>query len=197
MRIPRVSGLARARAALRGLAACAALAGGIGAAETAAAVSVFTLDLAPSSSAGGAPLVGSIAVAIGSLPLAGNATLQLTDVSASAGGASISLDPSIPSAGLGVVHADGSFLIPTLFLEVDAGGGPQDLAVPDVTGTLAFSDAGATLVRLETSFDVDAGDPPATLSVQVIATPEPGVAGLLAIGLLLLRVGRARPEEAR
>jgi hypothetical protein len=182
---------------LRWLVACAALGGGVGSAATASALSMFTLDLAPSSAVGGAPLVGSIAVAIGSLPLVGNTTLQLTDVSASAGGTSISLDPSIPTAGLGIAHADGSFLIPTLFLQVDAGGGPQDLAIPDVTGTLDFSDAGATLVRLETGFDVDAGDPPTTLSVHVVATPEPGAAGLLAIGLLLLSVGRAPAKEAR
>ena len=196
MRFPTMRGLARGQV-LRWLVACAALGGGVGSGATARALSVFTLDLAPSSSIGGAPLVGSIAVAIGSLPLSGNTTLQLTDVSASAGGASISLDPSIPTAGLGVAHADGSFLIPTLFLQVDAGGGPEDLAIPDVAGTLAFSDAGATLVRLETRFDVDAGDPPATLSVEVVATPEPGAAGLLAIGLLLLSIGRTRLEETR
>ena len=182
---------------IRGWKALALLGGMLGSAGPAAALSVFTLDLAPSSSVGGEPLAGSLTVAIGTLPLAGNTTLQLTDVAATAGGGSFSLDPSIPTAGLGVAHADGSFLIPTLFLRVDVGTGPLDLAIPNVTGTLELSNGGLTLTRLETAFDVDAGDPPESIPVRVVATPEPVAAWLVGLGLLLLSLGRAVPEISR
>jgi len=163
----------------------------------AAALTVFQLGLAAPSAAGGAPLSGSLRVAIGALPLTSNTTLQLTEVSVdTAGGAHLSLDPDIASAGLGVLFAGGSFLIPTLFLRVDDGSLAQDLAVPNVTGMLAFAEGGLALAQLESVFDVDAG-PTGPVEVHVVATPEPAAAWLVAAGLAALAVRPARVERGR
>jgi hypothetical protein len=179
--------------AAAGLVLCSAIA----AASPAAALS-FTLPLvAPSAITpmGGSaqPLSGSLVVAIGTLPAVSNTTFQLTDVSVAGGGATFALDPSVPSAGLGVLHPDGSFLFPTLFLQVDDGSGPQDLAIPNVTGLASFSGGGTALVGLDASFDVDS--PSGTLAVRVVAAPEPATLLLVAAGLATLRA--ARRERAR
>jgi len=176
--------------AAAGLALCSAIA----AASPAAALSVFALPLvAPSAITpmGGSaePLSGSLVVAIGTLPAVANTTFQLTDVSVVASdGTTFALDPSVPSAGLGVLHPDGSFLFPTLFLQVDDGSGPQDLAIPNVTGLASFSGGGTALVGLDASFDVDS--PSGTLAVRVVAAPEPATLFLVAAGLAALRGGR-------
>jgi hypothetical protein len=170
-------------------------------ASPATALSIATLPLVPPSAitpSGGSaqPLSGSLTVAIGSLALVANTTLQLTDVSvAASGGASFALDPAVASAGLGVLHPDGTFLIPTLFLEVDAGSGPQDLAIPNVTGTVGISAGGAAILALDSSFDVDS--PAGLLAVRVVAAPEPATAGLVAIGLAVLALRGARQEPSR
>jgi MYXO-CTERM domain-containing protein len=96
----------------------------------------------------------------------------------------------IPAAGLGVLAADGSFLIPTLFLVVDAGTGPLDLAIPDLEGQLDFDDP--ALLRLETSFAVDTLGPDGIVTVTVVATPEPGPALLALLALAALGATRAR-----
>ena len=170
-------------------------------ATPAAALSIFTLPLvAPSAITpeGGSPepLAGTLTVAIGSLPLVANTTLELTDVSVATGsGATFALDPGVASAGLGVLHPDGSFLIPTLFLQVDVGSGPQDLAIPNVTGTASFSGGGSVLVGLDTAFDVDS--PSGALAVRVVAAPEPATFVLLAIGLVGVALRGARQEISR
>jgi hypothetical protein len=167
-------------------------------ARPAAALSVFQLELVPPSAAGGQPLGGSLGVAIGSLPLVSNTTLELTGVSVdAAGGAHFSLDPDVASAGLGVLFANGSFLIPTLFLRIDDGAAAQDLAVPNVTGMLAFSDGGLVLAQLESAFDVDAGGMAGPVEVHVVATPEPAAVWLVAAGLAALAARPARREIAR
>jgi len=171
------------------------------AATPAAALSIFTLPLvAPSAITpeGGSPepLAGTLTVAIGSLPLVANTTLELTDVAvATGGGATFALDPGVASAGLGVLHPDGSLLIPTLFLQVDVGSGPQDLAIPNVTGTASFSGGGTALVGLDSAFDVDS--PSGLLAVRVVAAPEPASFGLLALGLAGVALRRARQELSR
>jgi hypothetical protein len=170
-------------------------------ASPATALSIFTLPLvAPSAitpSGGPAePLAGSLTIAIGSLPLVANTSLQLTDVSvATSGGATFALDPDVPSAGLGVLHPDGSFLIPTLFLRVDVGSGPEDLAIPNVTGTTSFSGGGTTLVGLDSSFDVDS--PAGPLAVRVVAAPEPATICFVAVGLVAVALRGARKEFSR
>ena len=166
-----------------------------------AALSIATLPLvAPSAiireSAPAQPLTGSLTVAIGTLPALANTTLELTDISvAASGGAIFALDPNVASAGLGVLHPDGSFLIPTLFLQVDVGSGPQELAIPNVTGTASFASGGATLVGLDSSFDVDS--PVGLLAVHVVAAPEPATACLLAFAFAGVVLHGARQELPR
>lgn len=159
-----------------------AIAGALAAAAPARAVP-FSLALAPPSAIGGVPLAGSLALDVASIPVAAPAVLRLTDVSASGGGAAIALDESVLSPGLGVVQPDGSFLIPTLFLRVDHGSGPFDLAIPNVTGTLVFGTSGG-VVGLASSFDIDTGS--GIVTAVVAAVPEPGTALLLASGLAAL-----------
>jgi hypothetical protein len=94
------------------------------------------------------------------------------------------------------VQADGSFSIPTLFLRVDEGLGPFDLAVPNVTGSLAF-DPDGDVIGLASSFEIEtsAGIQLVTVTAQI---PEPGTALLVALGLSLVATrSRARQEIAR
>lgn len=178
--------------------ALAAIAGLVlGAAAPAAHAAVFgPLDFVTPSDVGGEPLTGDLTVDVASVPVVGPTAMRLTDVSATAGGFTITLDPTLATPALGAVQADGSFLIPTLFLRLDAGSGPFDLAIPNVTGTLAFDLAGA-VTGLASSFEIDTGSGIAlvTLTAQI---PEPGTALLIALGLSLVATrSRARQEIAR
>ncbi|MDJ0850525.1 MAG: PEP-CTERM sorting domain-containing protein [Myxococcota bacterium] len=168
------------------------------AAGSAQAVSL-TLEIDPAQSRitpeSGAPesLAGTITVELGdSPPLAATTSFALTDVTASAsGGLEIRLDPDLANPGLGALNPAGSFLVPTLFLELDAGAGPFDQTVVNLTGTLLDG-------RLETLFEVDTLGPQGVLSVQVVAVPEPSVLLLTSLGALGLGLARrTRREEGR
>lgn len=178
--------------------ALVALAGlGLGAIAPAAHAAVFgPLELVAPSDVGGEPLTGDLTVDVASVPVVGPTAMRLTDVTAAAAGFSITLDPTLATPALGAVQSDGSFLIPTLFLRLDEGFGPFDLAIPNVTGTLAFDLAGA-VTGLVSSFEIDTGSGIAlvTITAQI---PEPGTALLVALGVSFVAVrSRARQEIAR
>jgi len=142
-------------------------------------------------------LSGTIDVAIGSLPLTQTTTFNVIGLSASAsGGTTFGLDPASLSPGLGVVNVAGSFLIPTLFLEVDPGGGSFPIAIANVTGTALFDAGGTVLQQLATSFQVDSGGPAGILTITLVAVPEPASLVLAGAGLLALALrGRIVQKE--
>lgn len=142
-------------------------------------------------------LSGTIDVAIGSLPLTQTTTFNVIGLSASAsGGTTFGLDPASLSPGLGVVNVAGSFLIPTLFLEVDPGGGSFPIAIANVTGTALFDAGGTVLQQLATSFQVDSGGPAGILTITLVAVPEPASLVLAGAGLLTLALrGRIVQKE--
>jgi hypothetical protein len=130
-----------------------------------------------------APLAGSIEIRFESFPPALPAAFEVSDLDVAADGiAALALEPGIASPGLGVLFEDGAFLVPTLFLAVDLGGGVLALALPDVEGTLDLADP--EQVVLETSFEVALEG--ATASVAIVAAPEPErtAAALAATGAL-------------
>lgn len=169
----------------------------LGAAAPASRAVVFgPLALVAPSDVGGLPLTGTLTLDVASVPVVGPTGMRLTDVSATAGGFTITLDPTLLSPALGAVQADGSFTIPTLFLRVDEGFGPFDFAVPNVTGNLAF-DPDGDVIGLASSFEIEtsAGIQLVTVTAQI---PEPGTALLVALGLSLVATrSRARQEIAR
>src|SRR5690606_12132178 len=112
------------------------------------------------------------------------------------GGATITLDPGVASPGLGVLTPAGAFLIPTLFVRIDDGSA-IDLAIPDVTGSVAFGPGGASIDSLVSSFGIDSGPPGGVVTVTVVAVPEPASAALLALGLAGLAARTARREARR
>lgn len=168
-----------------------------GAAAPAARGVVFgPLALVPPSDVGGQPLSGNITLDVASVPVATPTSLRLTDISVFGGGATITLDPTLLSPALGVVQPDGAFTIPTLFLRIDDGAIAFDLAIPNVTGTLAFGQDGA-VTGLMTHFEIDTGDGIALVRITA-EVPEPGTALLVALGLSLVATrSRARQEITR
>lgn len=148
-------------------------------------------------------LSGTIDVEIGSLPLALTTPFDVIGLAAStSGGATFALDPENQSPGLGVVNIAGSFLIPTLFLVIDAGAGGFPIAIANVTGTAVFDASGTVLQQLATTFEVDSGGPAGILTITVVAVPEPasillaGVAGAILVALAL-RGGTAQKGITR
>lgn len=81
-------------------------------------------------------------------------------------------------------------MIPTLFVIVDAGSRPIALAIPDVEGT-ALVDEPSELLRLETSFAIDADDPAGVVTANLVAVPEPS-GGLVAVLSVLVLASRIR-----
>jgi hypothetical protein len=168
------------------------LAGGIAAAAPASAVQL-QLGLLPESAivpeqGAEQPLTGALSLEIESDPMP-TAVLRLLDVSVAAGPLSITLDPALATPGLGILHDDGSFLIPTLFLRVADGVAAFDLAVPNVAGFL-HDLSGAP--RLESVFEVDSGGPAGVLTVRIAAVPEPSALILLGVGIGALAGARKR-----
>jgi hypothetical protein len=168
------------------------------------ALSSFTLALDPAQSAltpavgDAAPLSGRLHIEVGDLPLTGDTSFQIVLASGTAtGGGSFSLDPTVPTAGLGVLFNDGSFLVPTLFLSIDLGNGAQDLAVPDVTGQLEFDATGTVVTGLTARFDVDSLGPAGVVGVTVTAVPEPSPGLLAATGATVLLASRRCRRTAR
>jgi hypothetical protein len=180
-------------------------------AGNASAASQITLHLDPAASsiapAAGAPesLTGSLTLEIGELPVSGATTLELVDLAllavTSIGDVGIALDPDSLSPGLFVLQASGHFEVATaLFLRLDWDasdfGLVFDLAIPDLVGELNFGTGGASVERLTTSFDIDAGGPVGVLTVTLVAVPEPAAALLLGLGLAAL-AGRSGRRSLR
>jgi hypothetical protein len=139
--------------------------------------------------------VGSISLEVASVPVLSPQLFSLTSVSVSGAGYSFILDPSLASPALGVVNPDGSFLIPTLFLQGDDGSGPFDLAVPNVTGILLLDDD--AVLGLQSSFELET-DLGEIVTVDLYAAvPEPHTSLLLGVALFALSLRRARKEIAR
>jgi PEP-CTERM motif len=140
------------------------------------------------------PLFGSVSIDIASVPYTTPQVFALTDVSITAGGFTFALDPTLASPALGVIHPDGSFLIPTLFLVGNDGASDFDLAIPDVAGTIFDAPNGAT--GLATQFQI-VDNKNEVFDVELtFAVPEPGTALLLSLGCAAL-AGRRRKEIAR
>ncbi len=162
----------------------------------AAPVTVF-LDPAQSS-VGGEALSGDIDLAIGDGPASENRSFDVTGLSAMGGGLSVGLDGSLANPGLGLLRADGTFLIPALFVVVDGLGDALPLTLIDVAGTFGPSAAcGASPACLETAFQIDTGSAQGVVDVSIVAAiPEPSTGLLVALGLatfgLVRREGSAR-----
>jgi len=166
---------------------------------------VTTLDPDQSSitsGAGSAALSGSLGLEVGELPVVGSSTsFDVGQITVQGGGLNVSLDPSLSNPGLGLLRADGTFLIPALFLSVGGLNGFSSavaLTVLDVEGTFGLSSACDTgLLCLETSFQIDTLGPEGILDVAIVAqVPEPTTGLLLLLGLGGLAAGR-RGETIR
>lgn len=172
-------------------------------APAARAVSIVTLQLDPELSVlipeVGAvqALSGTITLEVGDLPLgSGSTSFDVIDLDVTAsGGAAIGLDPAIANPGLGVLTLPGEFLIPTFFLRIDDGT-PEDVAIPDVKGSVVFG-AGDAPIQLDTSFEIDTGELAGLVQVNVRAVPEPAASALLALGFAAVLALRAGAEVAR
>jgi hypothetical protein len=139
------------------------------------------------------PLSGTLQLAIGQLPVTGNTTFDVVSLLATTGaGTGIRLDPASPSPGLGVIDSAGSFLIATLFLEIEDPGGAFPLGIPDVRGQATFDASGTLLLELQVDpFEIDPGGPGGVLGVTLRALPEPGSLALLGLaGLVVAGLGR-------
>lgn len=152
----------------------------------------------PSSISGDTTFVeptGSLSIDIASLPVTAPVAFSLTDVSVVADGLAFVLDPTLATPALGIVRADGSFLIPTLFLRGTDASGPFDLAIPNVTGSIAL--AGTDALGLSSVFTVESGLGE-LLTISIYAgVPEPGTALLVGLGLCVASLRRVRQEIAR
>jgi len=154
------------------------------------------------SGAGSAALSGSLGLEVGQLPVVGSSTsFDVGQIAVQGGGLNVSLDPSLANPGLGLLRADGTFLIPSLFLSVEGLDGFSSavaLTVLGVEGTFGLSGAcDAGLLCLETSFQIDTLGPEGILDVAIVAqVPEPTTGLLLLLGLGGLAAGR-RGETIR
>lgn len=156
---------------------------------------VLTLDEAQSLLDQGAtaPLSGSLTLDVGSLPpVATNTALNVVALTVSGGGLSIGLDDGLANPGLGVLFPDGSFLIPSLHLDVDG----TDLTVTNVTGTFGPDAACGGALCLQTSFDIDPGSGGIVGVTVVAAVPEPATALLATTAGLGLALRRALRKDA-
>ena len=132
------------------------------------------------------PLSGTLRIEIDDPSAVVPTSIRVLDLDVTGGGLMAMLDETVLSPGIGVLFPDASFLVPTLFLVLDAGAGAFALAIPDVEGTAQLDEQSELL--LETSFAIDADDPAGVVSVNIVAVPEPS-GGLLACCALLLLAG--------
>jgi hypothetical protein len=154
-----------------------------------------TLSSVAAASGGSESLSGSLAIALGQVPVAANTTFDVIALQIeTAGGTRIGLDLASASPGAGVVNPQGAFLIPTLFLRVEDAFGAFDLAVPNVEGVVELDATASLLRRLVTSFQIDSGGEAGVLTVAVVAVPEPHA--LVLVILAGLAAARARREES-
>ena len=141
------------------------------------------------------PIVGNMTLDVGSLPPnVATVTFNLKRLDLVSGTTQIQLDPAIQNAGLGVLNAGNSFLIPSLHLSVIIGGGlPQSITLADVTGTFG-PDGCESSVCLDTSFVIAAGaSQGGDLTVTLHGLPEPSSIVLVASGIGLAgAAGRRR-----
>jgi hypothetical protein len=168
---------------------CAALLALTGIALPAQAATFFDLVLTPESTwipTGGAPgpVFGMLRIGIDDLAAAGATSLRIVSLDVTGGGVSVRLDDTIASPGSGVRFPDGSVVIPTLFVIVDAGADPVELAIPDVEGTTSF-DERLDLV-LETNFAIATEGPAGVVTIDLVAVPEPSGGRIAGLALLLL-----------
>ena len=150
---------------------------------------------------GAEALSGTLDIALGQVPVTQNTTFDVLVLeAATSGGLAIRLDPASASPGAGVVSPAGSFLVPTLFLELEDGLGSFPLAISNVAGSVLFDASGLAIRHLTTSFQVDSGGPAGLLTVHVVAVPEPAAPWLAAAALaafaLVARPRRGRPGGA-
>ena len=138
------------------------------------------------------PLSGLLSFEVGSLPVVGNTSFDAANIAVETGsGLSIILDPNVANPGLGVLNAAGSFLIPTLFIQLDDGG-TTNLTLVDITGTVVFGQDGNSIREIFTTFTVDSGGPAGIYTVTILAVPEPSALLLMAAGLTSLALGARR-----
>ncbi len=176
------------RRAQRMLLAVLALAIGLALSTSASAVSLIVDPLQSSVTQGGSSqaVSGSVDITL-TTPVLSNTAFDVVSLALTP--LSVGLDPAAPNPGAGVVNAAGAFLIPTLFIVFDQGGGPQALALSNVSGTMQFGVGGA-LVGLQTSVQIDPGGGGAPLLFSIVAVPEPALGFLLAAAAVTL--GRLR-----
>lgn len=138
------------------------------------------------------PLSGTLRIEIDDLGAVVPTSLRVLDLDVTGGGLTATLDDSVLSPGIGVLSPDARFLVPTLFLLLDAGAEPLALAIPDVEGTARLDEQSELL--LETSFAIDADDPAGVVTVNIVAVPEASGDLLAGLSLLLLaaRISRSR-----
>jgi hypothetical protein len=154
---------------------------------------LFSIDPAQSSvSQGGTSyaLSGLVSLELGALPPVGaNTPMAVIGLVASFGSlldgtfTPIGLDETLANPGLGVLFPDGSFLIPSLHLEVNG----ASLTVNEVTGTLGPDTpcSYSLCFELATGFDLEPSSG-GTIHVSVVAgavVPEPATALLAALAL--------------
>jgi hypothetical protein len=169
------------------------------AAPAAASPTWANLDPAQSAHSGGfgaTALNGSVRVDLGASAPSGNRPFDIVDLAVAGGGLFVSLQSGLANPGLGVLRADGSFLIPALFVRVAGAGLPDPLSLTlrDVMGSFGLSAACSGDDRcLESSFQIDTLGPSGLLDVAITAqVPEPGTGLLMTLGCVGLAALRGR-----
>jgi hypothetical protein len=139
-------------------------------------------------------LEGWLTIRFAAWPLAGPTALEVIDLAIGAGLLAATLDRELDAPGLGIAFADGTFLVPTLFLALHddvPGGEPMLLAIPDLAGTLAEDGSSGLLLETVFELEVSAG----IASVQIVAVPQPGGEAFAATAVAALAALRAQSSR--